>query len=312
MKISIIVPVHNAENTIRRCVQSILMQNMDEIEILLIENGSVDSSYEICKDYAKRYDNVFCYSSTKGVSAARNVGLKYATGDIIGFCDSDDEFINGSFEKIVNAFEYNKEISLVVGGYYRVSSKNKFYMGFKKNSVCSFKRILNHSIYDFRIMGSVWNKFFKIELLKGFCFDETLTYCEDTHFLISVLSKNQNQKAYILNKPIYCYICNEQSVTRNTSNLFNELGQLKYIEALEKILELPDLKKYSRILIKRQIFWLSIEWYPYVSKEKERKMSRRYIWCYLPFYLICIYVSPKQVPRTIVIMLREQLRKLFW
>lgn len=305
MKVSIIIPVHNSEKTLERCLESILEQNFNEMEILLIENGSTDDSYAVCQKYAKKYGNIACYiSSSKGVSAARNLGLEFATGDIIGFCDADDMLEGDSLKHITKIFEENSTVSMVVGGYYRVSSNDKTYMGLKKSKKCSFNKVLNHAIYDFRIMGSVWNKFFKRELLSDVRFDEGLSYCEDTHFLISVLSKNQNKTAYIINRPIYNYICNEQSVTRDLSNIFDENGKLKYICALEKMLELSNLKKYSRMLIKRQMFWLSIAYFDYASKE-EKKILKKYITRCLPYYLITIYINLKQIPRTIIISLRK-------
>lgn len=310
MKFSIIVPVYNAENTLERCLQSILKQNTVDVEILLIENGSIDSSYDICKNYSTKYDDVFCYRSEQGVSAARNLGLKNATGDIIGFCDSDDEVVEGALEHIANAFEINKNIICVIGGYYRVTATSKFYMGDKKSHTCLINKVLNRSIYDFRIMGSVWNKFFKKEFLDGVHFDETLSYCEDTHFLISALSKFQSKTAYILNKPVYCYIANEQSVTNNTKKLFNITGQLKYVDALEKISELPNLKKHTRTLIGRQVLWLSLEWYNYASNENERKILKKNIVCNLWQYLKCIYISPKQVPRSILIAFAKRGRAI--
>lgn len=308
MKFSIVVPVHNAEKTLERCLQSILKQNTVDIEILLIENGSVDSSYDICQEYSTKYDNVFSYRSQQGVSAARNLGLKYATGNIIGFCDSDDEFVDGAMEHIANVFRNNKDVICIIGGYNRVTSTGTFYMGDKKSQICLIKNVLNRSIYDFKIMGSVWNKFFKKEILDGVMFDETLSYCEDTHFLISVLSKFQNKTAYILNKPVYCYIANEQSVTNNTRMLFNKTGQLKYVDALEKISKLPSLKKYTRNIIGRQILWLSLEWYNYALNNNEREILKKNIKDNAWNYLKCIYIAPIQVPRTIWVTMKKRFR----
>ena len=92
IKISIIVPVHNATVTLDRCVKSIVEQSYHDIECILIENGSTDDSLELCQSYAKKYSCIKVVVSEKGVSGARNVGVSMSTGDIIGFCDSDDFF----------------------------------------------------------------------------------------------------------------------------------------------------------------------------------------------------------------------------
>ena len=310
MKISIIVPVHNSEHTLKRCVDSILAQTFNNVEILLIENGSSDNSYDMCREYAEKHTNISCYvSSPGGVSRARNLGLKCATGDIIGFCDADDELVEGAFEHIVNAFEINKDVICIIGGYYRITATSRFYMGDKKSRTCLINKVINRSIYDFRIMGSVWNKFFKKELLDGVYFDETLSYCEDTHFLISVLSKYHSQSAYILNQPVYCYIANEQSVTNDTTKLFNATGQLKYVDALEKISKLPNLKKHTRTIIGRQILWLSLEWYNHVSNDNERKILTNNIKHNILNCLKCAYIAPKQMLRTILVTLRGYFRR---
>lgn len=309
MKFSIIVPVHNAEKTLERCLQSILNQKAVDIEVLLIENGSVDSSYDICQEYSLKYDNVFSYRSKQGVSAARNLGLTYATGNIIGFCDSDDEFVDGAMEHVADVFRSNEDVACVVGGYNRVSATSTFYMGDKKSRTCSVKNVLNRAIYDFNIMGSVWNKFFKREYLEGHRFDEELSYCEDTHFLISVLSECQEHTAYILSKPVYCYIANEQSVTNNMATLFNTSGQLKYVDALDKILELPKLKKHTRAIIGRQILWLSIEWYPFALNSTQQDVLKKNITSNIWNYLKCIHLVPLQIPRSGLIALRRCLKR---
>ena len=310
MKLSIIVPVHNAERTLEKCVYSILSQNLKETEILLIENNSKDGSYSLCQKLAQENESILCIKSlAQGVSAARNLGLKSATGDIIGFCDADDEFVPEALQPVLDKFQENPAVSVVVGGYYRVSNDNMTYMGFNKDSVCSFNKIINRSIYDSRIMGSVWNKFFKRDLLKDIWFNETLSYCEDTHFLISVLSNSQNNSAYILSKPIYKYINNAESVTRNLSNLFDNKGRLKYINSLTDVLSFPNLKIYTRCLIKRQILLLSIVWYNSAPTAKERDLLRKNILKFFINYILMFYINPIQVPRSIISSLVKKFRK---
>lgn len=95
MKISIIVPVYNAEKTIEYCIDSIITQKTKfEIELILVEDYSTDRSYEICLALKKKYTEIKLYRTNgKGVSAARNTGLSHSTGDVVGFCDSDPIFI---------------------------------------------------------------------------------------------------------------------------------------------------------------------------------------------------------------------------
>lgn len=91
MKYSIIIPVYNAEKTLRRCIDSLVDQQCYCAEILLINDGSADRSGEICHEYAGRYSNVRCFDKENGgVSSARNMGLDHAVGEYILFVDSDD------------------------------------------------------------------------------------------------------------------------------------------------------------------------------------------------------------------------------
>lgn len=101
MKYSVIIPVYNAENTIERCLQSLLSQNRGIAEILLIDDGSTDRSGEICKKYESEYSFIRCFSKENGgVSSARNYGLDNASGEYVLFVDSDDYVEENYFEQI--------------------------------------------------------------------------------------------------------------------------------------------------------------------------------------------------------------------
>jgi len=89
--VSVIVPVYNAEKYIEECIESILNQVYESIEVIMINDGSTDSSGQICEYYEKKDSRVRCiHSDNRGVSAARNLGIKYSRGDYIHFVDSDD------------------------------------------------------------------------------------------------------------------------------------------------------------------------------------------------------------------------------
>ena len=89
--ISVIVPVYNVEEYLDRCIESIVNQTYKNLEILLIDDGSTDNSYNICDKWAKKDNRIkVVHKENGGVSSARNVGLDVATGDYIGFVDSDD------------------------------------------------------------------------------------------------------------------------------------------------------------------------------------------------------------------------------
>lgn len=103
MKLSIVLPVYNAEKYIRRCVDSILSQTLQDLELLIVDDGSKDSSGLICDEYAKKNQRVrVIHQQNAGVSAARNAGINASTGEYIGFVDSDDWVEPEMFERLLS------------------------------------------------------------------------------------------------------------------------------------------------------------------------------------------------------------------
>lgn len=113
-KVSVIIPVYNAEKYLRRCLNSVCGQSLKEIEIICIDDCSSDNSLEILKEYAKNYPNlkVLHLEKNGGESAARNAGLALATGEYLGFVDNDDEVDLNFFEKLYQkAHQENADIA---------------------------------------------------------------------------------------------------------------------------------------------------------------------------------------------------------
>ena len=120
IKISIIVPVYNGQKYIRTCLDSILNQTYKNIELIIINDGSTDNSKTIIEEYVKRDKRIVAYhQNNKGVSDARNKGLKYATGKWIWFVDSDD-IPSKSFLSEVFKINLKRETDIIVGNYMKV------------------------------------------------------------------------------------------------------------------------------------------------------------------------------------------------
>lgn len=120
--ISIIVPVYNAEKTLNRCVDSILLQPFTDWELLLIDDGSKDSSGDICDEYARKDPRIKVFHKENGgVSSARNVGLDNAKGEWITFVNSDDWIVNNALD--IDYDEVNEDLLLF--SYYLISSKKE-------------------------------------------------------------------------------------------------------------------------------------------------------------------------------------------
>lgn len=264
MKVSIIVPVHNAFQTLDRCVESILNQSYKDIECILVENGSNDRSKMLCLEYAEKYDNVIAVSnSTSGVSDARNRGLLIATGDIIGFCDADDFLEPEAICSIVEVFQNDPSINVVIGAFYRGcfidGLLRKEYVGLK-NQIVTATRALQLMVVNDSVMGSVWNKYYRAKVLRNKEFSPELSFCEDMHFNAQVLSSlSQKSSVKIIQNSVYCYMENMESITHQKQLLFDKDGRLKYIVALENIIKDCCLDKKTISVVKMKMTCLAID-----------------------------------------------------
>lgn len=107
-KISVIIPVHNEKNFIRRCIESVVACD----EVIIVDDGSTDGSVDIANEYALRYDNIMLvrFLDNRGVSEARNTGLEKTTGDYVAFLDADDELLGGAIQAMRSAAELGENI----------------------------------------------------------------------------------------------------------------------------------------------------------------------------------------------------------
>ena len=170
-KISIIVPIYNGEKFLKRCIDSIILQTYKNIEIILVDNNSTDSSLSICKDY-KMIDNriKICQAKDIGRSHAINIGIKNSTGTYIGFVDCDDYIEKDMYMNLVNAIVENESIDLVICGFVNKKENNEI-IGIQKvdNEIIT----LQNPAKDFMslyakygdIEGYTWNKLYKTSII---------------------------------------------------------------------------------------------------------------------------------------------------
>lgn len=185
-KISVIVPVYNAESTIRRCVDSILAQTFTDFECLLIDDGSKDRSGEICDEYAEKDSRVRVFHKENGgVSSARNVGLDNAIGEWLAFIDSDDWVGESYLESFSGLFDSDM---LVMNGYNSCSAESCKLIKVNGLSVCKNIEGLITSYLDNPIIKTPWAKLFRKEFLLNMRFEENLRIGEDLCFVCSYMS----------------------------------------------------------------------------------------------------------------------------
>lgn len=186
IKISVIVPVYNAEKTLRQCVDSILNQEFRDFELILVDDGSKDSSPEICDNYTLQDHRVkVVHKPNGGVSSARNIGMDRAIGEWITFIDSDDYITEGYLEDVVGCKE-----DVIIKGYncltpisIEVSRTAEDMAG-----IPVFVVFLNKYITDFIIRGPVF-KFYKRSIVGETRFLHDMKIGEDAYFVFKYLSK---------------------------------------------------------------------------------------------------------------------------
>lgn len=282
LKISIIVPVHNAARTLEACIQSIIAQKYENMECILVENGSIDNSIELCKKYSEIYSWIkFVICENIGISYARNLGLSLAQGEIIGFCDADDTLESNALRSVSNAFKDNPNIIAVIGAFYIghvfENTIQKQYKGLSAKTISNADAVAL-TIGNDAVMGSVWNKYYRAKILNGIYFDTELSYCEDMHYNVKILSSlSQERKIALIDTPVYCYMMNESSVTHQINNLYDSEGNLKYIVALKKIQDECNLEKRSQVAVRSRIACLAIDHYSYANELQKKKLKTELI-----------------------------------
>ncbi len=220
-KVSIIVPVYNAEKVIRRCVESVLTQEFTDFELILVDDGAKDSSPAILDEFAAKDDRVIViHKENEGVSATRNRGIETAKGYYIQFMDADDWLTEDSTKILVRAAE-EYDCDLVVGGFYRVVGEHLA----KKNSIDD-DSLLTLKEYGEYMMenpadyyyGVLWNKLYKKELIDRYHvrMDESLSFCEDFIFNLDYLYHCEKIRA--LNVPVYYYVKTEGGLVSQNLN----------------------------------------------------------------------------------------------
>ena len=121
MKVSVIVPVYNIEEYVSYCIESLVGQDYQNLEIILVDDGSKDLSFKICDEWSKRDSRIkIIRKPNGGLSSARNVGLDFATGEYVLFIDGDDYLANGAISAMMSIIE-TKEVDFVQFGYEEVS-----------------------------------------------------------------------------------------------------------------------------------------------------------------------------------------------
>ena len=266
-KISVIVPVYNVEAYLERCVESILQQTYTHFELILINDGSTDSSGQICDHLASQYENIKVYHiENAGVSNARNMGIQLATGSWVTFIDSDDFVTQDYLATLASAAE-GLNVGFVIAPLHHI--KNGIVTDLPSHSgkteLWSTEETMKELLMTTRTSFFPVAKLFKRDLLADEKFNTNYHLAEDALFLTELLLKTRCSCVFI-DKPVYYYDHREGSATTSVNRyVFDTIEVYKQI-IVQVSQAFPNLK-YE--LINREC-WSYITVYDRVSKGESR------------------------------------------
>lgn len=312
-KFSVIIPIYNVEKYLEETILSVVNQTIgfkENIQLILINDGSKDNSYKICEKYQKMYPNNIIYKEQEnyGVSAARNKGKGYIKGKYVNFLDSDDMWDLDVFDKVYNFFEQNeKDIDVV-------ACRQKFFEAKEGYHQLDYKFDNTHIVdilQDYEeIQLSTSSSFIKAEVIKKYKYDTRLKYAEDATLMGQVLM--EKSKYGILSDAIYNY----RKRKKNTSALQTREGDKNWyfytIKYGYKVLISKSIEKYGEVIkyfqyqIMYDIQWrIKVDISKYLNTEEQKEyiqniiellsyiddeiiMKQKYLWKEYKVLVLCL------------------------
>ena len=247
------MPVYKAETTIRKSLDSILVQTLDDWELVIVDDGSPDSSGSICDEYARNDARIrVIHQQNAGVSAARQTGLDAVRGEYVIHVDPDD-WVEPEMLEVLYKEAKSSDADMVICDYYSDFPTKTYYKRQQPTSV-EAQTVLNDIFESQRVHGSCCNKLVKKSCIDRYMakFPIGINYCEDVCFNIQLLK--HDIKVSYLNKAFYHYVQHPLSIT-NHYTLETLNSHKKYVEFLE--IHLPDNSipiSLSKEFVKKEAF----------------------------------------------------------
>ena len=251
VRISIIVPVYNAEKYIRRCIDSILNQTYKNWELFLIDDGSVDTSGKICDEYTLNDLRIkTIHQKNAGVSAARNIGLEKASGEYVCFIDSDDVIVVDYLATLINIC--NEEVDLLWFGFHEISSNNKILTRKAligefdlQNKNVKMEFVLNNFL-DGLLYFAPWNKLYRRKIIveNHILFPTQVSMGEDLFFNMQYLLVAKKIKG--IDTELYNYYI-------RTDSAMGSQSQYMYLDQFVRAMKIIEINKDNFELNKRDI-----------------------------------------------------------
>ena len=251
MDISIIIPIYNVENYLRRCLDSILNQENISQEIILVDDGSTDYSGCICDEYALRFPEIKClHIKNSGPSTAKNAGYDIAIGNYIAFIDSDDRIEPNMFSLMLQT-GYKHNADIVCCNYIQINEDGSYeQMDYTdKEYVLNQEEALKALLIKDKIYSQCWTKIYKHSTIIAHNIRNTNGLKTDEDFIYNIQAFACSHIICIVDKPLYIYTHRSKSLSKDYFN--SHISQyidnrILRLELVEKIIQesFPQLKEY--------------------------------------------------------------------
>ena len=279
-KVSVIVPIYNVEKYLDRCVESIVDQSYEELEIILVDDGSPDNCPGMCDDWAKKDSRIkVIHKENSGPSSARNVGLDNMTGDYVYFIDSDDYINEKAIETLYELLKQH-DADMSYGRFYRVfENETNYYQPVFSNKISvynedTFWKML-YSLYgtkevEYAVNMIVpWNKLIKSSVFDGLRFDID-KYYEDERIIHKII--HECKKIVFTDTRLYEYI-------NNPNGRMSSFSEKHFIDTLEAFSErtvfFADINKPYTYQAYKHFYWVFREKYFEISDLQYKKQAKR-------------------------------------
>lgn len=247
-RISIVIPIYNAEEYIEKCLEILTRQITEEDEIILVNDGSTDNSEEICKKYESDSDNIKCYTlENGGPSRARNYGIEKANGKYLIFLDIDDYIEDNYVERMLENIEKN---DMVICGYNLVKVQKNQTVQIKMDKQKLTKENIMTLLENSIMLNTLWNKIYKIDIIKNnnIRFDEKEFRGEDTLFNLDYIK--YAKQILIIEDILYNYIMKNNGLNLGyKESLQNKFKRTKKVsQKMMGIIDKKDEKQAKKII----------------------------------------------------------------
>lgn len=300
--ISVIVPVYNAERYLDECIAGIIGQSYADFELILINDGSSDSSGEICRRHAGKDSRIIVIDKPNGgVSAARNTALDTARGKWIIFSDADDYYLPGAFEKLISAATSAPDIDMAVGSHLRLENGKTSYPATQKAD-------MSRSAMSAMTHFALWGYIFRKDIIDRYSirFDTSLALSEDRLFMAEFAIKAR--AIAMIPDPVYVYRIHQASACRRAKDIV-KASRMQF-EAIEKMYLLKNqvskssdaeaIERFCKEIVQAVITMAAFESSDIRKLLTVKKMAQECSVKYdsgIPFIIFCAYTRLRKLSR---------------